>query len=66
MKSNLVGKTVQHEGKLYQILSEKGTLLLASSYGDDCGIEETILVSKNSGSVIAKKSIYSKIRMSDS
>jgi len=66
MKSNLVGKTVQHEGKLYQILSEKGTLLLAYSYGNDCGIEETILVSKISGNVIAKKYIYSKIRISGS
>lgn len=58
--SNLIGKIVSHEGKIYQILKENKNLLFASSYGDDCGIEETILVSKSSGDIIAKKSVYSK------
>ena len=60
MTKSLVGQIVNHEGKAYQILTDKGTILLASSYGIDCGIEETIFVSRQSGSVIAKKSVYIK------
>ena len=60
MSNELIGKIVRHEGKIYQILSLSSGLLIASSYGSDNGIEETIFVSKNKGNVIAKKSIYRK------
>ena len=58
MTNELIGKIVQHEGKIYQILSLSSGLLIASSYGADNGIEETIFVSKSKGNVVAKKSFY--------
>jgi carbonic anhydrase len=57
MSNELIGKIVQHKGKIYQISSG---LLIASSYGADNGIEETIFVSRNKGNVVAKKSLYRK------
>ena len=38
-----------------EILSENSTMLRACSYDETCGIETTILVSKSTGKVIAKK-----------
>jgi hypothetical protein len=60
MSNELIGKIVQHKGKIYQILSLSSGLLIASSYGADNGIEETIFVSRNKGNVVAKKSLYRK------
>jgi hypothetical protein len=60
MNNTLIGKVVQHEGKIYQILSLSSGLLIAYSYGSDNGIEEIIFVSRNKGNVIAKKSSYKK------
>ena len=55
MKKTLVGQIVQHEGKIYQILSETDTLIRAHSYDEKCAIETTIFISKSSMKVFAKK-----------
>lgn len=57
---SLIGKIFEHEGARYQILSESENLLLASSYGEDCGITETIFVSKKDAKVIARKAYVDK------
>jgi hypothetical protein len=54
--SNLIGKIVEHEGKIYQILSDRPSILLGYSYGDNCGITETVLIAKESLKIIAIKS----------
>ena len=54
-KKTLIGKVVQHEGSLYQILSEGETILMAHSYDENCFIKETIMVSKSTGKVVARK-----------
>ena len=55
MSKSLIGQIVHHDGKLFQILSENSTMLRACSYDETCGIETTILVSKSTEKVIAKK-----------
>lgn len=55
MPKSLIGQIVQHEGRLYQILSENKTILRACSYNENCDVETTIFVSKSSGKVIAVK-----------
>jgi len=50
-----IGQTVQHDGKLYQILKIGSSLITAHSYNETCGIESTIFVSKSSGNIIARK-----------
>lgn len=57
---SLIGKIVEHEGLRYQILTETGNLLLASLYGEDCGIAETIFVSKKDAKIIARKTYVEK------
>ena len=55
MSKCLIGQVVRYEGELFQILSENNTMLRACSYGESCGIETTIFVSKATGKVVAKK-----------
>ena len=50
-----IGQIYTHEGRRYQIMQVKPTLVVAHSYGDDCGIDKTIYVSKSTGKVIATK-----------
>lgn len=52
---SLIGKVVEHEGRRYQIISEKKSILLAHSYGDNCGIEETVFISKDKLKIVATK-----------
>ena len=56
MEKSLIGKIVRHEGKIYQILSFNDNLVFAYSYGNDNSISETLIASKHSGKVIARKS----------
>mgnify|MGYP003652268502 FL=1 len=62
MSKELIGKIIEHEGKIYQVLSVKNALATAHSYGNDCGIAETILISIEKGRVVAQKAIHSKER----
>jgi hypothetical protein len=55
MSKSLVGQVVSHEGRLYQILSDRGNMIKACSYNEDYYIETTIFVSKSTGKVVAKK-----------
>ena len=50
-----IGQIYTHEGRRYQIMQVNPTLIVAHSYGDDCGIDTVIYVSKTSGKVIATK-----------
>jgi len=53
---DIIGKVVRHEGNLYQILSVTDNIVFAHSYGKDHGINETVLISKSTMKIIAKKS----------
>jgi len=55
MKKSLIGKIVRHEGRVYQILSFNNNLVFAHSYGSDNSISETLIASKQTGKVIARK-----------
>ena len=50
-----IGQIYTHEGRRYQIMQVKPTLVVAHSKGHDCGIDKTIYVSKSTGKVIATK-----------
>ena len=58
MNNDLIGQIVRHEGKIYQILKVNDNIVFAHSYGEDHDINETIIVSKESGKVLAKKCSY--------
>jgi hypothetical protein len=60
MTPSSIGQIISHEGKLYQILSLNKGLIFAHSYGDDCGIEETIMFSSLTGKPVATKSSYKR------
>jgi len=62
MSNELIGQIVQHEGKIYQILRVNSNIVFAHSYGEDHNINETIIVGKDSGKVIAKKTSYKSER----
>lgn len=53
---SLIGQIFRHEGKIFQILSVSGSTIIAHSYDKNCGIETTIIVSKEKGNVLATKS----------
>ena len=55
MRKSLIGQIVRHEGQIFQILSESGSILRACSYNENCNVETTIFVSKATGKVIARK-----------
>lgn len=57
IENNLIGKIVQHEGRIYQILAVNHTLVTAHSYAEDCDIKETIFICKRTGKVIARKNM---------
>jgi len=61
---SLIGKVVEHDGRRYQIISEKNTMLLAHSYGDNCGIEETVFISKEKLNIVATKTEIKEKRCS--
>jgi len=48
-----IGQIYAHEGRRYQIMQIKPTLIVAHSYGDDYAVDTIIYVSKSSGEVIA-------------
>ena len=50
-----IGEIYSHEGRRYQIMQIKPTLIVAHSYGNDCAVDTIIYVSKSSGAVIATK-----------
>ncbi len=50
-----IGKTVRHDGKLYQILKIGTSLITAYSYNESCGVESTVLISRSSGDIVAIK-----------
>ena len=56
MSKNMIGQIFRHEGKIFQILSDNGTIITAHSYNEDCGIDTTIIVSKEKGNVIGTMS----------
>ena len=56
MNQSLIGQIVRHDGKIFQILSENKSIITAHSYDESCGIDTTIIVSKEKGNVIATKS----------
>ena len=58
--SSLIGKIVEHDGKIYQILSDRANLLYAHSYGDNCGIKETVLISKENLKIVATSSVVER------
>lgn len=51
-----IGQIYSHEGKRFQIMSIKDNLVIAHSYGDDCGVETSIYLCKKSARVIATRS----------
>ena len=50
-----IGEIYSHEGRRYQIMQIKPTLVVAHSYGDDHGIDTVIYVSRHTGKVIATR-----------
>jgi len=60
MSKSLIGQIVRHEGQIFQILSETGSILRACSYSEDFNVETTIFVSKATGKVIARKETNKK------
>jgi len=54
-KSMKIGQVYRHDGRLYQIMTIKPTMISAHSYGDDCGIDTVIYISQSTGKVIATK-----------
>ena len=57
-----IGQVYRHEGSLYQIMTIKDAMITAHSYGDDCGIDTVIYISRSTGKVIATKSRSRSIR----
>ena len=55
MTDSLIGTIIRYEGQIYQILSVRGNMLTAHSYGKDNGISQTIFASKTTGKVVAMK-----------
>ena len=51
----MIGQTVRHDGKLYQILKIGDSLITAYSYNENCGVESTVLISRASGNIVATK-----------
>jgi len=50
-----IGQVYSHEGKRYQIMQINPTIVIAHSYGNDCGLDTVIYVSRSTGKVIATK-----------
>ena len=50
-----IGQIYSHEGRRYQIMQIKPSLVIAHSYGEDHGIDTVIYVSRSTGNVIATK-----------
>jgi len=56
-----IGQVYRHEGSLYQIMTIKDAMITAHSYGDDCGVDTVIYISRSTGKVIATKSRSRKL-----
>ena len=52
---SLIGKVIQQDGKLYQILSVKNSVIVAHTYGADNGIDETVFISAKTEKIFARK-----------
>ena len=55
-----IGEVYSHEGRRYQIMQIKPTLVVAHSYGDDHGIDTVIYVSTHTGKVVATKARHGR------
>tara|TARA_B100001093_G_C26832893_1_gene1016941 strand:- start:2126 stop:2314 length:189 start_codon:yes stop_codon:yes gene_type:complete len=55
-----IGQVYTREGRRYQIMQIKSSLVIAHSYGEDHGVDTIIYVNKESGKVIATKARYGR------
>ena len=55
-----IGEVYTHEGRRYQIMQIKSSLVIAHSYGEDHGVDTVIYVNKATGKVIATKPRYGR------
>jgi len=57
-----IGQVYRHDGSLYQIMTINTAMITAHSYGEDCGVDSVIYISRSSGKVIATKTQVRRIK----
>jgi len=59
-KNHKIGGTVRYGGRVFQILTINNRIMIAHSYDEHHGIDDTIFITQSTGSVFATKAVRRK------
>lgn len=59
--SHKIGSTIKYRGRTFQILTINNRIMIAHSYDQHHGIDDTIFITQTTGKVFATKSVRRKM-----
>jgi len=60
-KNHKIGSIIRYGGRVFQILTINNRIMIAHSYDEHHGIDDTIFVTQSTGKVFATKSVRRKV-----